>query len=388
MVAWMWLLAGVVSIPLFVFAAETAAGLAGADRRSPAAPDAPPYAVLIPAHDEEAGIARLVTAVLAQLRPCDQVLVIADNCTDATAQVARQAGATVRVRTDADRNGKAYALAFGRDCLAAAPPAVVIVLDADCVPEPGSLARLATTAIKSNAAVQARNLLSTAGRATPLVQISSFAFLIKNLVRQRGLQRLSGIALLQGNGMAFPWPMFADAPLATASLVEDMRLGLELALAGQATRFDDDAHVFSPPASQNATRSQRTRWEHGTLATAVEYVPRLLGAGLLGRPRLLLLAADLLIPPLALLVVLTGAAFAVLGMGVLMTGAVAPLAFLAGALTLFALAIIASWMMHGRAMLPASTLLRVPHYVLWKQPIYARVAARRQRSWIRTSRQP
>ncbi len=388
MVSWMWLLAVVVSVPLFVFAAEALAGIPRGVSRAAVEQDAPPYAVLIPAHDEEAGIARLVTAVLAQLRPCDRVLVIADNCTDATASVAREAGATVHVRTDPARAGKAYALAFGRQCLMADPPAVVIVLDADCVPAPDSLARLAVSATTMNAAVQARNLLSVEGRATPLVQISSFAFLIKNLVRQRGLQRLSGLALLQGNGMACPWPMFAAAPLATTSLVEDMRLGLELALAGEAVRFDDEAHVFSPAASQNATRSQRTRWEHGTLATAAEYVPRLLSAGCLGRPRLLLLATDLLVPPLALLVVLSGAALAAVGAGVLITGEIAPFAFLAGAMTLFALTIIANWMAHGRAMLPASALLRVPHYVLWKQPIYAGVATRRQRSWIRTSRQP
>ena len=49
-----------------------------------------------------------------------------------------------------------------------------------------------------------------------MVQLSSFAFLVKNLVRQRGLQRIAGKVHLTGTGMALPWRLFDQADLARA----------------------------------------------------------------------------------------------------------------------------------------------------------------------------
>ena len=189
---------------------------------------APRFAVLVPAPDDAAGIGAAVAAIRRQLRPGDRLLVVADNCSDATAELAMRAGAAVCRRHDPARAGKAFALAHGRAMLRTDPPQVVIVLDADCLPEAGALTRLAVGAA-GGVAVQASNLLRCGPHAAPLVRISTFAFLLRNLIRQRGLRRLSDRALLQGTGMALPWRMFDAAPLATASLAEDLRLGLDLA---------------------------------------------------------------------------------------------------------------------------------------------------------------
>jgi cellulose synthase/poly-beta-1,6-N-acetylglucosamine synthase-like glycosyltransferase len=99
-------------------------------------------AVLIPAHNEETGIGPTLSSILPQLGAGDRVLVVADNCTDATAAVARASGAEVVERTDATRRGKGYALDFGVRTLEKAPPAVVVIVDADCTLESGSLDRL------------------------------------------------------------------------------------------------------------------------------------------------------------------------------------------------------------------------------------------------------
>ena len=77
--------------------------------------------VLVPAHDEETGLPITLAELRTQLAAGDRVLVIADNCTDGTARVARAAGADVLERTDAHRRGKGYALAAGVQALAAAP---------------------------------------------------------------------------------------------------------------------------------------------------------------------------------------------------------------------------------------------------------------------------
>jgi glycosyltransferase involved in cell wall biosynthesis len=84
--------------------------------------------VLVPAHNEEEGIGPAVAGAQSQLAPGDRVLVVADNCTHDTAQLARAAGAEVIERSDRERRGKGYALAFGVDHLEPNPPDVVLVL--------------------------------------------------------------------------------------------------------------------------------------------------------------------------------------------------------------------------------------------------------------------
>ena len=95
------------------------------DRTSPAAaPGTVSHrtAVLIPAHNEGAGILPTIRDVQAQLGPDDSILVVADNCTDDTAAIVQAAGVEVTVRADPVRRGKGYALEFGvRLCASSLP---------------------------------------------------------------------------------------------------------------------------------------------------------------------------------------------------------------------------------------------------------------------------
>src|SRR6187200_3073243 len=80
------------------------------------ASELPSIAVLVPAHDMEAVLARCVSALRACRYPrhrCD-VFVIADHCTDATADVAERSGAWA-LRRDDGAPGKTYALAWAID---------------------------------------------------------------------------------------------------------------------------------------------------------------------------------------------------------------------------------------------------------------------------------
>jgi hypothetical protein len=124
---------------------------------------------------------------------------------------------------------------------------------------------------------QAVNLLAPDLAASPLVQLSTFAFMIKNLIRQRGLQRLAGRAHLTGTGMALPWNLFASANLGGSNIVEDLALGLELADRATAPKLVSRATVWSPAASESGTLVQRSRWEGGYLATALKTAPAALG---------------------------------------------------------------------------------------------------------------
>ena len=386
--AFAWLLVLVIALPLAVLAMELVAGLWPA-RRKPSSVSDCMAAVLIPAHDEAGGIGGTLAALREVAPPGTRILVVADNCSDQTAQLARENGAEVVERRDPARRGKGFALACGRDHLAANnPPQVVIVLDADCRLAPGSIAALCRDALARNVPAQAINLISPDPEAAPMVQISSFAMVVKNLFRSRGMQRLGGAALLTGTGMAFPWPLFARADLATGSIVEDLSLGIEMTRAGRAPYLVEDAHVRSAPAAMRDALQQRQRWEHGFLDTLKRRALPVLADGLKrGSLRDVLLGLHLLVPPLALLLTFAAVVLAVLFAFSLIGASILPLIALGGLLALALSLVAIAWVIGGRPFLAGRALLRAPFYILWKLPIYAGFLKKPQASWTRTPRQ-
>ncbi|UAK23357.1 glycosyltransferase family 2 protein [Sphingomonas nostoxanthinifaciens] len=382
-----WVIALVQLASALPFLIETGMGLLPGRRRS-TSPASLATAILVPAHDEAAHIAAILAGIQAAIPSGTRLLVVADNCTDATAAVARTTGAEVIERNDPARRGKGYALAFGRDHLAEDPPQAVVVIDADCVPEPDAVAAIAAEAVARTRPIQSRYLLRPVPGALAMVQVSNFAFVVKNLVRQRGLARLGLPAPLTGTGMAFPWSLFRDAPLATADRVEDLALGIHFARIGHPPLFAADALVWSDPAARAATLGQRSRWEGGFLATARALGPTLLGEGLRrGRMGLFWLGLHVMTPPLALLVMANLALLVlVLILAVLGAGAGA-LVLSAAILVALGLVVLLAWAIEGRPWLKARSLALLPFYLLWKIPMYARLLLGRGPSgWNRTER--
>ncbi|ARR54397.1 glycosyl transferase [Rhizorhabdus wittichii DC-6] len=373
-----WLIVALPAVATLVLAIELAA--AQAPLRPPPAPRGDPrIAIVIPAHDEAAGIAAVAAAARAAAPPGARLLVVADNCADDTAARARAAGAEAIERDDPDRRGKGFALAFARDHLAVDPPDVVVVVDADCTVADDGIARLAAAVQAQGRPVQSTYLMRPAPDRGTLVALSGFAFLVRNLVRQRGLARLGAPALLTGSGMAFPWAAFAAAPLATDDLAEDLAIGIALARQGFPPAFLPQVATWSDPARRDATRAQRTRWEQGFLRTARAAALPLIAAG---RWPLAWLGLHLLVPPLALLVAIDGAALALLAL----LGSPAPFALLATLLGATGALLLLCWWRFGRDQLSAGRLLLIPLYVLWKLPLYAAATLRPERRWIRTDR--
>ncbi len=381
-----WLLLAPVAVLAGVFLTEVALGLpAGRPRRQAAA--ATDTVVLMPAHDEAATIAGIVAPLVASLPATARLLVVADNCTDDTAAVARAHGAEVIERRDAARRGKGFALDFGRSHLGRRPPACVVIVDADCVVTGDGVAALAARAMAADAAVQARYLLEADRAAPPMVQISTFAFLVKNLVRQRGAARLGAPAVLTGSGMALPWRLFATVPLGGSDLVEDLAMGLALVDAGEPPRYCDGVTVTSAAAGEAATLVQRTRWEHGFLDTARRRALPLIGRSLgQGRFGATWLGLHLLTPPLALLLMACAGVTLMEGVLVALGMAAAPLVAMLAIDLALGLAVLACWASIGRAVLAPGTLLRLPLYALWKVPVYLGFVGKRQTEWVRTER--
>lgn len=348
----------------------------------------PRVAVLVPAHDEEKVLAHALKAISAQLEPSDRLVVIADNCTDSTPDLARKMGAIVVERHDLLRVGKGYAVDAGARYLGAQPPEVVLVIDADCIPQEGAISRLARAAQACDRPVQAAYLMTAPVGSRGETQLREAMVLLKNFVRPLGLHRLGLPCLLTGSGMAFPWRVFRDAPLASSNRVDDMQLAVDLAISGALPRFCPAAHVTNVlPSEDDASRLQRSGWMEGHLRTLFTRVPRLLASALRQRTlNLAVLALELSLPPLSMLILGWGLE-SIIAVGICSAGGSCwPLwAILYGSAALLASGIV-FWKKFGRERVPAKALLAMP--LLFRHSISAAFAAAftRPKPWIRTSR--
>jgi cellulose synthase/poly-beta-1,6-N-acetylglucosamine synthase-like glycosyltransferase len=377
-------------LPAFSLLALTLAALPqrGKTRGPPATGGDSPVrvAVLVPAHNESTHVLPTIECLRGQLGPRDRVIVIADNC-----GAARDGGAGAEVieRSNTELRGKGYALAFGVDHLRADPPDVVLVVDADCVLSAGALACIAQDCRRSGNPVQMLDLMNAGAGAGLRLRVLEFAMLMKNLVRPLGSYSLGRACHLMGTGMAVPWTLMATAKLATGHVAEDMKLGVEMAIAGHAPRFLPDVRVSSAfPDDTGVAKVQKSRWEHGHLATLMEELPALLKVALTRRdPALWVLAMDLLIPPVAFYFLLLGGVLALSVIAAWLWPVFGVMAGMVGVAALcFALAIGLAWFFFGRHLLSARELLTTPLYALWKVPVYVAFFLKKRSGWVRTKR--
>jgi cellulose synthase/poly-beta-1,6-N-acetylglucosamine synthase-like glycosyltransferase len=362
------------------------------ERARPSAPSGVPpqrTSVLIPAHNEGAGILPTIRDVQAQLGSRDRILVVADNCTDDTAAIAEAAGVEVIVRTDPAHRGKGYALEFGVRHLALDPPDVVIIVDADCRLGESALRYLSDRVMAAGRPVQSLYLMLAPENATSGNGVSLFAWRVKNWIRPLGLALFGLPTQLFGTGMAFPFKFLADRDLGNSRLAEDCALGIALASAGYPPLFENAARVQSHfPVSEAGGERQRQRWEKGHLENIADLVPGALARSVRDlNPGLAALAVDMAVPPLSLLVLVT-ALCEIFGIVAVVLGA--PLALFAIpslSVLLVALGTALAWTAVGRDVLPLGELIRLPVHVIRKLGFYHGIASGKASSaWIRTDR--
>ncbi len=345
--------------------------------------------ILIPAHDEEQIIEQTLRDLQNRIGPNDRILVVADNCTDATADVARETGVEVIERQDSERRGKGFAIDYGiRTLQDRQPPDILIVLDADCRVTTGTIAALKAQVIRDGMPAQAMNIMKAPENPDFYSKIAEFAWFFRISVRFVGDRCLGIPVMTMGTGMAFGFDDIIQINLATNDIVEDMKMSLELAAKGKYTRLLSGARVYSEfPSEERAQTTQRTRWEHGHLDMILHQLPRYVLTGIRrGDFRLLGLAFSMGVFPLTLLaaslagLMLVTAIAALFGIGTL------PLVLIGSGTGLFFLAILLAWLSGGREILTARDFLQLPFYVLRKFPLYRQFLVRKETDWVKTER--
>ncbi len=356
------------------------------------------FAILVPAHNEELLLPQLLGSLRALNYPAANyaIFIVADNCTDRTAQVGRAAGAVVYERTNAEQRGKGYALQWLQARLQEDEVAydAAVILDADSVVSANFLAVMNAQLQGGARAVQA--YYAVLEDAAPAHQswgadLRAAALTVLHYLRPQGRMVAGASVGLKGNGMVFHRDLLRDHAW-SSSVTEDIEYHMTLLLAGERVVFAPDAVVRAEmPASLAAAKSQNVRWEQGRVEMARRYLPKLLRAALTpaapSRLALLDAAVEHVIPPFSILAA-ASLLYSLLALAVFfVTGGAGPLL-----LAIFVLLGQAVYLLVGMTLARASrriflALLYAPLFLVWKVWLYVRVLLKLDRQgWVRTAR--
>ena len=348
----------------------------------------PSIAIVVPAHNEAGVIEKTLSSLLPQLTTKDKVIVIADNCSDNTAEIAKNMGANAIERFSETHRGKGYALDFAIQNLKQQPPEIIIIVDADCVVSTNLVDVLARKCQLLQKPIQAKYDMEFMSKGSLKKQLTAFSWLIKNYVRPIGNRAFNFPCQLMGTGMAFLWADISRCQLASGHLVEDMKLGLDLAQINKAPVFCEEAKVVSYfPESEEGITTQRTRWEHGHLGIIMHEAPALIWRAIQSKNLdMFMMTLDIIVPPIALLFILTVSMFITSLLFFIWSGLQS--AFLVNAINVFllGLGIFLAWLKYGQSIISLKSVLLAPLILLSKLPIYIGFIFNRQVEWVKSQR--
>jgi cellulose synthase/poly-beta-1,6-N-acetylglucosamine synthase-like glycosyltransferase len=295
-------------IPWFAYLAwVTAAALLGGrvKRVTGAWKGTTKFVFVIPAHDEEGGIASTVMSCRDVDYPLGQfrVVVIADNCIDQTAEVAREAGAEVLERTDLESRGKGYALSYFFRAESPDHPSrgydAVVVVDADTEVDRSILTAFAERLADGHDWLQCYNTVRNPDESWR-TQLMTLAFSLFNGLLLIGQNR-SGLSIaLRGNGMCLSSRGLARHPWQAHGLTEDVEFSWMLRSRGERIEFVPTTRVLSDLVSSDnlAAKSQRLRWEEGRRSMRAKFRRDLLVSSDLTAYQKVMYLLELYLPPL------------------------------------------------------------------------------------------
>jgi cellulose synthase/poly-beta-1,6-N-acetylglucosamine synthase-like glycosyltransferase len=348
------------------------------------------FDVIVPAHNESS----IITHTIASLKKidwpaaCHRIVVVADNCTDDTADLARQSGAEVLERHDTALRGKGYALNFAfNDSAARRWADAVVVIDADAEVSSNLLSAIAARLEQGAQAVQVHYgiLNPSATWRTRLITIAKSAF---HSVRSRARERLGLSCGIRGNGWCVTHALLRKVPYQAFSLTEDVEYGIELGIAGYRVHYAEDAHSDAEMVSgEQAARKQRQRWEDGRFQLIRNKTLPLLIQSIKQPSRVCLdLALDLMVLPLS---------YVVVNVVLLIVLSVMAMFFdhhfivwlwtaIACAIALI-LHVLRGWQLSDTGMQGLLDFAHAPGFLLWK--VVLMLSRRESKEWVKTERE-
>ncbi len=395
---WILLALNLTCLPYFVFLLGIT--LAALFRRPPGAPEGEPrsrFLIVIPAHDEESGIATTVASCRAAEypEPLFGVLVIADNCTDRTAAVAAEAGARVVERFDESRKSKGYAIEYLIGRLIASGDFevldAIVLIDADTTIDRDLLLRFDAGLRAGHDWIQCYYTVANPDL-NWRTRLMTYAFSLFNGVLALGQTGLGSSTGLRGNGMCFSTRGLRRRPWASYGLVEDMEFSWMLRLDGETIAFEPSGRVYGAMLGSGGTAAanQRRRWEFGREEVRRKYTGLVLRSARIGRWEKLLSLCELTIPTMGLLLSLYLALMALdlVAIAAAPAGSAAARWALAGCVAVMTASLglyaLSPFLALGLPWRYARTLGMVPVYIAWKALVVLRG---RPQAWVRTARE-
>lgn len=395
MTVWLRLLIGYAGLAgLGVLALPGLFALVVRFRRARPRPMAPPgdrrprLVFLVPAHNEQLLVRPCVRSLLGQDYPASRrrVVVIADNCSDETAAIARAEGAEVLERTDLELKGKPRALAWAIDQLGLEGADAFIVIDADSEVASDYANCVAAVGDLRESAIQTYFGISNEYE-TWLTRLAGLLMRLR-YESQFPAKRRAGLNVpLTGNGMVLGAELLRRRPWSAFSVTEDWELYAEYTAHGVRVDYVREARLISQETrSTDQSTSQRQRWQAGRREVWRKWGRAIWTSTGISRLQKLDAHLELNMPSPAVHLALVATCW-----GVAVIGGVPTRLHLLGAALAggeLTVGVISTILRHPEPLATVQALARAPGYVLWRLAVglSARTSRRARSEWVRTAR--
>ena len=353
-------------------------------------PSLPRFAIAIPAHNEALVLPATLSVLAKQDYPRElwDVYVVADHCTDRTAEVVRAHGALCLERETGPRGRKAYALAWLLEQILAGEReyTAIVVLDADSQPVAGFLRALVAPLHEGNAVLQGQHVIVNPDD-SHFAALAAVDMRLNNLLRNRAKSNLGLSGRLMGDAMCFTVELLRRYGWPADSLTEDREYGLFLLTQGLKTVYVPAAISYGQAAfGWGDAATQRLRWYDGMQSVRRRYALKLLGLGVRRFDAAALdMGLELVFPPFSVLALATLILW--IGQGVFSAWPwLLPWSWMLACVCLWILfPFLGLWI--DRAPGRFYTLLYGPFYLIWRLGLGLRAFLKHGRvPWVRTRR--
>lgn len=240
------------------------------------------FAIVVPAHDEEAVIATTVQRLLKLHYPSNlySIHIVADHCSDRTTEFARRAGAVVHERNEGPRSGKGAALSWLFQRILEDPKYdAVIIFDADTRVDEHFLCVMDARLARGDQIIQGQHIISNPGEGW-FPALTWSMFLIDNRIQNLGRTNLGWSAKNMGDSICFRADVLRRVGWGEG-LADDYQIRQKYLLHGIKIAYEPAAMGFGEAAMNWAqARAQRSRWIRGVYDANRQFAWQLFVKGL------------------------------------------------------------------------------------------------------------